>query len=102
MSTGLGVCGIDLIRGKNGYPYLIEINSNMGFKAQRITGVNISDKIIAFAERKQTTKPLDLDSYKSLATQVYQDHNQKLNRQLKSFLQNQTIAQCLKNLRAEH
>ena len=45
-AIGLSVAGVDFLRDKTGKPYLVEINSNFGFKVQGITGVDIADKII--------------------------------------------------------
>lgn len=90
----LHVCGIDIMRGNNGYSYLIEINSNMGFKAQKITKVDIADRIITYAEHNQITKPLDVESFRSVANMVYKNHNQRLQRMAKFFIDNQTINNC--------
>ncbi|WP_346754134.1 hypothetical protein [Splendidivirga corallicola] len=46
-----GVCGVDLIQDKEGVNYIVECNSNPGFKIEQLTGVNVAEKIIEFAER---------------------------------------------------
>jgi len=51
-AVGLNISGVDIIKSKSGYIYLIEVNSNPGFKGQKITGVNFTDKIIRYVEQQ--------------------------------------------------
>lgn len=47
---GLNVCGVDLLRTHHG-PVVIEINSSPGLEGiEKITGVDVADKIITFIE----------------------------------------------------
>jgi len=47
------ICGADIVTDKEGETYLLELNSNIGLKAQEYTDVNICKKIIEFSEELQ-------------------------------------------------
>jgi ribosomal protein S6--L-glutamate ligase len=51
-ALGLELCGVDLMKDQNGKSYLIEINSNFGWKVENITGVKIGDHIVKHIEQK--------------------------------------------------
>ncbi len=55
-SINLDIAGVDFIKGKNGMNYLLEINSNPGFKIQEITGVDVAQKTIQYIETNVETK----------------------------------------------
>ncbi len=65
-AIGLSVAGIDFIKDSSGKSYLIEINSNFGFKVQGITGINVAAKIISHIEKYHTTRTVPRLSTKSL------------------------------------
>ena len=48
-AMGLEIAGVDLMRSKKG-PMVIEVNASPGFLAEKITGVNIAEKIIEHIE----------------------------------------------------
>lgn len=90
-ALGLSVCGIDIMRGKNGISYLNEVNANFGFKVQKITNVNVADKIIAFVESGKVNRGLQTDNVDNVTLSVYKARNTKLNRITKSLMENPAI-----------
>jgi ribosomal protein S6--L-glutamate ligase len=66
-AISMEVSGVDLIKDTKGITYLNEINSNFGFKGQKITGINIGEHLITYIEnRKQpanVTPPKAPDIY---------------------------------------
>ena len=55
-AVGLPVAGIDLIKDRSGKSFLIEVNSNFGFKVQGITNVDVASKLIEYTERNYQKK----------------------------------------------
>lgn len=56
-ALGLNVSGVDMLRSDRG-PLVLEVNSSPGFEGvERVTGVDVADKIIAFIET-QIERPL--------------------------------------------
>ncbi|MEI6237531.1 MAG: 30S ribosomal protein S6--L-glutamate ligase [Candidatus Saccharibacteria bacterium] len=49
-AMGLQVCGVDIVRSNRG-PLVLEVNASPGFGIERVTGRNISGKIIDYIER---------------------------------------------------
>ncbi len=49
-AMGLPVCGVDMMRSERG-PLVLEVNSSPGFAIEKITGDNVAEKIIAYAEQ---------------------------------------------------
>jgi ribosomal protein S6--L-glutamate ligase len=49
-AMGLQVCGVDIVRSDRG-PLVLEVNASPGFGIERVTGRNISGKIIDYIER---------------------------------------------------
>jgi ribosomal protein S6--L-glutamate ligase len=47
---GLSIAGVDLIKDHSGNSYIIEVNSNFGFRVEKITGVDVADCIIRYVE----------------------------------------------------
>jgi ribosomal protein S6--L-glutamate ligase len=53
-ALGLNFVGVDLVRNKkNGLPYLIEVNSNCGFKIENILNVNIAKQVIDYIRNNE-------------------------------------------------
>ena len=52
-AIGLEVSGVDLIKDTKGVTFLNEINSNFGFKGQKITGVDIGEHMIRYLENRE-------------------------------------------------
>ena len=48
-AMGLPVCGVDLMRSGRG-PLVLEVNSSPGFGIEKVTGHNVAEKIIDYAE----------------------------------------------------
>jgi ribosomal protein S6--L-glutamate ligase len=55
-AVGLSVAGIDLIKDRSGKSFLVEVNSNFGFKVQGITKVDVASKLIEYTERNYQKK----------------------------------------------
>jgi len=47
---GLEIAGVDMMRSKAG-PLVIEVNASPGFGIEKITGINVAEKIIEFVEK---------------------------------------------------
>jgi ribosomal protein S6--L-glutamate ligase len=53
-AVGLNVSGVDIMRDKDGKPYLIESNGNASLKGvETITGVDVAGKIIEYIEKEK-------------------------------------------------
>ena len=50
-ACGLAVAGVDILKDTDGKTYVIEVNSNYGYKIESITGDDISTPLIKFCER---------------------------------------------------
>ncbi len=48
-AMGLPVCGVDMMRSQRG-PLVLEVNSSPGTSIEKITGSNVAEKIIDYAE----------------------------------------------------
>lgn len=48
-AMGLPVCGVDMMRSERG-PLVLEVNSSPGFAIEKVTGANVAEKVIAYAE----------------------------------------------------
>jgi len=87
-ATGLGVCGVDLIRknDKEKTPYILEVNGNASLQGiEKVTGVDVAGKIVEYVEKnykkKQTENsaiekgltadPLENYSHNLIADQLY-------------------------------
>jgi ribosomal protein S6--L-glutamate ligase len=52
-AIGLNVSGVDIMRDKDGKPYLIEVNGNASLKGiETITGIDVAGKIIDYVEQQ--------------------------------------------------
>ena len=49
-AMGLTVCGVDMLRSKNG-PLVLEVNSSPGFQIEKITNRDVASKIIDYIEQ---------------------------------------------------
>jgi len=49
-AMGLQVCGVDIVRSDRG-PLVLEVNASPGFGIERVTGRNVSGKIIEYVEK---------------------------------------------------
>jgi hypothetical protein len=50
-AVDLPVAGVDIIRAKDGQPFLIEDNGNAGFHVEKVTGISVADAIVDFVEQ---------------------------------------------------
>lgn len=48
-ALGLSVCGVDMMRSSRG-PLVLEVNSSPGFGVEKVTGHNVAEKVIDYAE----------------------------------------------------
>lgn len=49
-TMGLHICGVDMMRSERG-PLVLEVNSSPGFNIEKITGRDVTTKIIEYVER---------------------------------------------------
>lgn len=54
-AMGLSICGVDMMRSKRG-PLVLEVNSSPGFAIEKVTGRNVAEKIIEYAEQNARGK----------------------------------------------
>jgi ribosomal protein S6--L-glutamate ligase len=54
-ALGLELCGVDLMKDQKGKTYLIELNSNYGWKIEKICGVDIASEIVKHIEQRVGT-----------------------------------------------
>lgn len=52
-AMGLPICGVDMIRSKNG-PLVLEVNPSPGFVIEKVTGRDVAGKIIEYVEQNAT------------------------------------------------
>lgn len=50
-ACGLKCAGVDIMKDKNGTSYCIEVNGNYGYKAEKLTGIDLSTPLIQYCER---------------------------------------------------
>ncbi len=93
-AIGLSVAGVDFLRDKTGKPYLIEINSNFGFKVQEITGVDVADKIIRHVELNYFNGIQQKNDLKSLLSE-----NQMLKKRLELFSNDQNLSRIYRQVK---
>lgn len=48
---GLDYAGVDILKSDNKY-YLVEVNSNPGLEIEKITGINVAEKIVQYCIKK--------------------------------------------------
>ena len=49
-AMGLPICGVDMMRSKNG-PLVLEVNASPGFGIEKVTNHNVAEKIIEYVEQ---------------------------------------------------
>lgn len=49
-AMGLPICGVDMIRSKNG-PLVLEVNPSPGFTIEKVTGRNVASQVIEYIEQ---------------------------------------------------
>ncbi len=49
-AMGLPICGVDMMRSKNG-PKVLEVNASPGFGIEKVTNHNVAEKIIEYIEQ---------------------------------------------------
>lgn len=49
-AMGLSVCGVDMMRSERG-PLVLEVNASPGFNVEKVTGANVAEPVIEYAER---------------------------------------------------
>jgi ribosomal protein S6--L-glutamate ligase len=52
-SMGLSICGVDILRSKNG-PLVLEVNSSPGFGIEIVTGANVASTIVEYVEKNSS------------------------------------------------
>ncbi len=55
-AMGLSICGVDIMRSARG-PLVLEVNSSPGFGIEKVTGHNVSEKIIEYIEQNARRHP---------------------------------------------
>ena len=93
-AIGLSVAGVDFLRVKTGKPYLIEINSNFGFKVQGITGVDVADKIIRHVELNYINGTQQKHNLKNLLSE-----NQMLKKRFELFSNDQNLSKIYRQVK---
>ena len=54
-AMGLPICGVDMMRSSRG-PLVLEVNSSPGFGIEKVTGIDIAEKIIDYVEQNAKAK----------------------------------------------
>lgn len=49
-AMGLVICGVDMMRSERG-PLVLEVNASPGFGIEKVTGINVAEKIIDYIEQ---------------------------------------------------
>ncbi|HEC42679.1 MAG TPA: RimK family alpha-L-glutamate ligase [Bacteroides sp.] len=92
-ATGLSIAGVDLIKDHSGKPYVIEVNSNFGFRVEKITGVDVADYIIRYVESNYE-KVTERYNLRSLLNE-----NHKLRNRLDLISQDQHLCSICKQVK---
>jgi len=92
-AIGMEVSGIDLIKDARGTTYLNEINSNFGFKGQKITGTNIGEHLIHYIEKREISGNTAPAKAPNLYYDQLRHQNKTLWDQLQFFTENRRIQQ---------
>jgi ribosomal protein S6--L-glutamate ligase len=53
-AMGLSICGVDMMRSGHG-PLVLEVNASPGFAIEKVTGTNVAQKVIEYAEEAAKT-----------------------------------------------
>lgn len=54
-AIGLSICGVDMIQSERG-PLVLEVNASPGFGIETVTGRNVAEKVIEYAEQNARGK----------------------------------------------
>jgi ribosomal protein S6--L-glutamate ligase len=54
-AMGLPICGVDMMRSERG-PLVLEVNSSPGFGIEKVTGIDVADKIIDYVEQNAKSR----------------------------------------------
>jgi ribosomal protein S6--L-glutamate ligase len=54
-AMGLQVCGVDIVRSERG-PLVLEVNASPGFGIEKVTGHNVTEKIIDYIEQNANAR----------------------------------------------
>jgi len=49
-AMGLSICGVDMMRSERG-PLVLEVNASPGFAIEKVTGINVAEKVIQYVEQ---------------------------------------------------
>jgi ribosomal protein S6--L-glutamate ligase len=81
-ALGLDICGVDLMKDNKGKTYLIELNSNFGWKVAGITGVNVGNEIVKFLEKNignQALRNINSEKSRKYITEIFPEvHGKKI------------------------
>ena len=92
-AIGMEVSGVDLIKDTKGTTYLNEINSNFGFKGQKITGTNIGEHLINYIEKREISGNTAPAKAPNMYYNQLRNQNKTLWEQLQFFTENRRIQQ---------
>jgi ribosomal protein S6--L-glutamate ligase len=90
-AIGLEVSGVDLIKDAKGITYLNEINSNFGFKGQKITGVDIGEHLIGYLENREITGKTTQAKSPNFFYEQLRNQNRSLWNNLQFFIENRRM-----------
>jgi len=90
-AIGLEVSGVDLIKDTKGVTYLNEINSNFGFKGQKITGIDIGEHLVRYLENRELTGKTTTAKSPDFYYEKLKTQNKSLWDHLQFFLENRRI-----------
>jgi ribosomal protein S6--L-glutamate ligase len=90
-AIGLEVSGVDLIKDIKGTTYLNEINSNFGFKGQKITGVDIGEYLLRYLENREITGKTAQPKSQNYYYEQVRSQNRSLWDNLKFFIENRRM-----------
>jgi ribosomal protein S6--L-glutamate ligase len=90
-AIGLEVSGVDLLKDTKGTTYLNEINSNFGFKAEKITGVDIGDRLIGYLENREITEKTAKTKGQNYYYEQLRTQNKSLWNNLQFFIENRRM-----------
>lgn len=96
-AIGLEVSGVDLIKDTKGVTYLNEINSNFGFKGQKITGTNIGEHLINYIEKREISGNTAPAKAPNMYYDQLRNQNKALWEQIQFFTENRRIQQIFNN-----
>jgi ribosomal protein S6--L-glutamate ligase len=96
-TIGLEVSGVDLIKDTKGITYLNEINSNFGFKGQKITGVDIGEHLIGYLENRELTGKTAQPKSPNYYYEQLRTQNRSLWNNLQFFIENRRMKELFES-----